>query len=150
MARINVQEAQAWSESSKLPVSSLDTVLETQVTNLIFPRLAVAGFPITTWTNESSTPALIRTLIAMYYVAALYDKHYAQEEEESSYASTLRNLADSNIAGLIAGSVELAEYELPVLGGTPSFFPNDTSSSMEPTADSPSNGGPSFTMGTIF
>jgi hypothetical protein len=117
---------------------------------LIFPRLLVAGYPTATWVNEASTPALIRTIIAMYYIAALYDRHYAQEEEESSYAITLRSLADANITGLISGSVELSEYELPVTGGTPSFFPNDLSSANEPTVDNPSDGGPAFMMGTIF
>jgi hypothetical protein len=150
MVHISVLEAQAWAESSKLPVSSVDANLEGQIVNLIFPRLSVGGFPITTWTNEASTPSLVRTIIAMYYIAALYDKHYAQEEEEASYANTLRSLADSNIAGLISGAIELAEYELPETDLIPSFFPNDLSSANEPTVDSPSDGGPAFMMGQVF
>jgi hypothetical protein len=128
----------------------VDANLDTQLSNLLFARLSTAGYPVSTWTNEASTPSLIRTLLAMWYIAALYDKHYAQEEEGASYAFTLRRLAEFNIVGLINGSVELTDYILPSDNLGPAFFPNDLSSANESTVDSPSDGGPAFMMGQVF
>jgi hypothetical protein len=150
MAHISVTEANAWTEPTKLTLASIDANIETQIINLIFPRFKTAGFPTTSWTNEASTPALIRTIIAMHYVAWQYDKHYAQEEEASAYAALLRVQADANIASLLTGDITLDEFVLPLDPGTPTFFPNDLSSSLEPTIDTPSDGGPSFMMGTVF
>jgi hypothetical protein len=149
MANFGVDDAKAWAESSKLPVSSIETQLATGVTNIVFARLR-AAMDISGWTNEASTPKLVRTILGMYYIAALYDKHYAQEDEESSYAITLRTLADQNLAGIISGAIEMDDFETPNITSAPSFFPNDESSMSPATLDAPSNGGPAFTMGSIF
>lgn len=149
MAHFTVAEAQAWAESTKLPVTTINADLEQAVTNLVFGQLRLL-FPVTTWTNESATPPLIRTILAMNYIAAVYEKHYAQEEEAAAYAATLRNLASASIAGLLSGNVTMDEYVLPVDTGQPTFFPNDLSSALEPTTDSPSDGGPAFMMGSVF
>jgi hypothetical protein len=149
MAHFTVAEAQAWAESTKLPVTSIDPDLEQAVTNLVFGQLRLL-FPISTWTNESATPPLIRTILAMYYIAAVYDKHYAQEEEAASYSATLRSLANSSIVGLLAGNVTIEEYQIVPETFAPSFFPNDASSANDPSQDFPSDGGPAFLMGSIF
>lgn len=149
MAHFTVAEAQAWAEPSKLPVTAIDSNLEKAITNLVFGQLRTL-FDVTGWTNESATPSLVRTILAMYYIAAIYDKHYAQEEEGAAYAITLRNLANANIAGLLSGNVTMAEYELATETFSPSFFPNDLSSANDPSSDFPSDGGPSFMMGSVF
>jgi hypothetical protein len=149
MAHFSVTEARAWAETSKLPISSLDASLEAQVTNIVFGLLSPT-FPTSTWTGEATTPALVRTILSMYYVAAVYDKHYAQEEEESTYSITLRSLANTNISGLLSGAITLDEYPLPEGSFQPSFFPNDASSANEPSTDFPSDGGPAFMMGSVF
>lgn len=149
MPHIGVADAQAWTEPTKLPISALDAALEDNVTKLVFGMLTPT-YNTTGWTSEATTPALVRTIIAMHYVAWLYDKHYAQEAEESAYANTLRRYADANIAGLLAGTITLDEYVLPAEVFNPSFFPNDLSSANEPTVDNPSDGGPSFMMGSVF
>lgn len=149
MANFSVQDARAWAESSKLPVTTIDADLSVAVTEVVFAMLR-PPFTTSAWTNEATTPKLIRTVLAMYYVAALHDKHYAQEEESSAYAVTLRQLADRNIAGLIAGNIEMDDYDSPTITSTPIFFPNDVSSATPADSDFPSNGGPAFTMGSIF
>lgn len=147
---ISLAEANAWSEPTKLTLSAIDAVLEDQISTLIFSRL-LGTFDTTTWVNEASTPKIVRTIIAMHYVAWTYDKFYSDDAEANAYAALLRSYADANLAGLIAGNIEL--IELPGANDTvssPAFFPNDASSDRQPTVDNPSDGPPAFTMGTVF
>jgi len=150
MANIDITDAQAWVEGTKLTLSSLDANLEPQVTSLIFAQL-LGTFNTVAWVNPASTPRIVRTIIAMHYVAWLYDRAYSDDAEANAYAALLRQYADANLAGLIAGTIELSELPDANAGiSSPSFFPTDLSSSQEPTDLNPSDGPPSFTMGTVF
>jgi hypothetical protein len=147
---ISVDEANAWVDSTKLAVSSIDANLEQQVTASIFARL-LGTFDTTTWINTSTTPQIVRTIIAMYYISWIYDRAYSDDAESNAYAALLRQYADANIAGLVAGTIELAELPDANAGvSSPTFFPTDFSSSQEPTDLNPSDGPPAFTMGTTF
>lgn len=164
MAHISLAEAQAWVEISKL--SFLDEngndnerfspELAEQNAQLVLSRLRAAfgASLVSTWVDETTTPKLVRTIIAMYYVAAEYDKHYSDEVDDNTnnYATILRRLADQNIAGLVDGSVELEEDPDANSGvGTPVFFPTDASSDNRIGFHTdPSDGGPAFLMGTVF
>jgi hypothetical protein len=142
---ITLAEARAWLEPTKLTLSTLDSELEAQVAQLL------GTFDTTTWVNAGSTPKAIRTMISMYYVAWTYDKHYSDDAENNAYADKLRRYADIMLAQLIAGTLELEELPDANIGvSSPSFFPNDESSAREPSDLSPSDGPPSFTMGTRF
>ena len=147
---ITLAEANAWLEPTKLTLSAIDSELEAQVTNLIFARL-LGTFDTASWLNVATTPKIVRTIIAMHYVAWTYDKTYSDDAESNAYAALLRQYADANLVGLIAGNIELEELPDANVGvSSPSFFPNDASSVREPTQDHPSDGPPSFTMGTVF
>lgn len=152
MAHISPEEANAWLESTKLSLSELDDELEWQITSQIMSRLS-AGFNTSTWTDATTTPRLVRTIIAMYYVAAVYDRTYSDNTDDtiSNYATILRSLAESNITGLLNGTITLEEDPTANADiGSPVFFPNDASSAQKPTRDNPSDGGPSFMMGMVF
>lgn len=150
MTSIALSDAQAWIEPTKLTLSVIEPELEAQITTQIFSQL-LGVFDTTAWVNPASTPAIVRSIIAMYYVAWVYDRAYSDDAEANAYAALLRSYADRNIAGLIAGNIELVELPDANVGvSSPSFFPNDASSAREPTQDSPSDGPPAFTMGTIF
>jgi hypothetical protein len=147
---ITLAEARAWLEPTKLTLSTLDSELEAQVATQVFAQL-LGTFDTTTWVNAGSTPKAIRTMISMYYVAWTYDKHYSDDAENNAYADKLRRYADIMLAQLIAGTLELEELPDANIGvSSPSFFPNDESSAREPSDLSPSDGPPSFTMGTRF
>lgn len=150
MARITLAEANAWLEPTKLTLAAIDPELESQVVNLVFGRLAPV-FETGSWLNDASTPSIVRTIIAMHYVAWTYDKYYSDDAESNAYARLLRQYADVNIAALVSGDIELVE--LPMANDEikkPAFFPNDVSSANDPTPDNPSDGGPSFLMGSVF
>lgn len=160
MAYITLDEANAWLELTKLSFTvdngRFSEELADQNAAIIFSRLRpVFGTDVVaTWTDASTTPKLVRTIITMYYVAAEYDKHYSDDVDDNvnNYATILRRLADQNIQGLIDGSVELEE--LPdgnSSQGIPVFFPTDASSDNRiGFHEDPSDGGPAFLMGQVF
>jgi hypothetical protein len=147
---ITLQEANAWIEPTKLTLSDIETELESQVTSQIFARL-LGTFDTASWVNVGSTPKIVRTVIAMYYVSWIYDRAYSDDADSNAYAERLRAYADATLIGLAAGSIELEELPDANAGiSSPTFFPNDASSAQEPTSLNPSDGPPSFTMGTVF
>lgn len=151
MARITVAEANAWLESTKLSLPNIETSLESQIGSQVLARLA-STYDTSSWTDTNSTPVLVRSIIAMYYAAMIYDRAYTDDNDTTNnWAQILRNLADQNIAGLLSGAITLVEQPDDNSDvSTPVFFPNDLSSSQCPTEENPSDGPAAFMMGTVF
>jgi hypothetical protein len=149
VAHITVAEAQAWAEGTKLTVTTLDTELEAHLAEEVIRQLDSA-FDVTTWTSDSTTPKLVRTIISKLYVAWLYDRQYSEDIEQngSNYADRLKENAAALLVGLIAGTIELPGVE--DIAGSPLFYPTDESSAMTPTVDDPSLGPAAFSMGMRF
>lgn len=160
MAYISLVEANAWVESTKLAFTAENNRFNNELANqnaqLVISKLRpiFGSDVVATWTSDATTPKLVRTIIAMYYVAAEYDKHYSDDVDDNvnNYATILRRLADQNIQGLIDGTVVLEEIPDGNSGqGTPVFFPTDASSDNRIGFHTdPSDGGPAFLMGTVF
>lgn len=157
MAYITPGDVNAWLESTKLSLSSLDSNLEPQISARIISRLAPA-FDVSSWADNTNTPVLVRSIIAMHYASSIYDRAYADENAEgsSNYAFILRRLADANISGLLAGTIILSEDPDAVQQDQPAFFPNDASSTVwvaggvECGPLQPGDGPASFSMGQVF
>lgn len=152
MMHIRVQEVNAWFEDTKLLLPALDTELEAQVAVQVFSAIG-AVYDTTSWTDETTTPSLVRTIEAMLYAAWIYDRAYGDDnDEQNTYSQLLRSKAEALIQGIVGGVVVLPDTP-ELSGGTldqPVFFPNDASSAQCPTADRPSDGPPSFSMGAVF
>lgn len=151
MANITVDEAQAWLEPSKLTIDALDEDLESQVVSEVLSRLATA-FDTSEWSSATTTPKLVRTIIAMMYVSWFYNRQYSEDEPNSNeYALRLLAVAEANIVGLLNGTLLLLDVTTTIeVGGPASFYPNDLSSAMDVTVDDPSLGPAKFSMGTIW
>lgn len=152
MANIAFADANAWLEPTKLTLSSetFDTALGEQVSSLVLGRFHDT-FDTEAWVSPETTPKLVKTIIAMHYVAWTYDKFYSDDAEANAYAALLRSYADANVESLLSGDVILDEEPDATVGiESPAFFPTDASSLNRPTSDFPSDGGPSFMMGTVF
>jgi hypothetical protein len=149
MAHITVPEAQAWAEGTKLTVASLDAELEAHLAEEVIRRLD-SGFDVTGWTNETTTPKLVRTIIAKLYIAWLYDRAYSEDiEQGNNYADRLKINAEALMQGLLDGTIELPGADAGTFG-EPAFYPTDASSAQEPTFDDPSLGPAAFAMGMRF
>lgn len=152
MAHFTLTEANAWLTETKLSLTTLDNSLASQSALQVLPRLA-GTFDTTSWTGDTNTPPLIRSIIAMYYVSWIYDRTYSDNTDDttSNFAFLLRQRADLVIEGLIGGALTLPEDpEANASVGQPTFFPNDASSANEPSTDFPSDGPAAFMMGTVF
>ena len=162
MPVFTASEANAFLDSTKLDIgTSIDNALADQMSLQVLPHLATV-YDTSSWIDDASTPALVRSLVAMLYVAALYDRVYSDNADDttSNYAFLLRRTVQSNISGLINGSLILAEDPDVAVGvDTPVFFPNDTSSQLNKAAgceggmgtlDDPANTDASFSMGLTF
>lgn len=152
-SHITLAEAKSWIELTKLVPAdfSVDTELERQVSQQVFARLQ-GIYQTNVWLDAVSTPDLVRSIIAMLYCAWIYDRAYSDDDDDqNTYADTLRRNAETLLAGLIDGSIDIPDISiLPTGQGQPAFFPNDTSSALSPTEDNPSDGAPAFLMGAIW
>jgi hypothetical protein len=149
---ISLAEAQAWAEPTKLTLDSLDSVLLGQVQSLVLSRVAIA-YPtdVVLWIGPGSTPSLIRTIISMLYVSWYIDRTYSQNADLSAYAARLAGIVESNIIGIVDGTIDIIEIVTDIGSATdPAFYPNDTSSALDPTFDDMSLGDAKFSMGRGF
>lgn len=150
MARITVEDVQGWVESSKLSITDLDMSFLPQIETEV---LAILGtvYDTAVWVDASSTPSLVKVIIAKMYAGWLYDKHYSENQaERNEYAQMLKDNANMLISGLTDGTVELPGIT-PASTQGPSFYPNDISSAQTPGDDGDWSLGPAkFSMGKIF
>jgi hypothetical protein len=147
---IAVTEAQAWLEPTKGTISTLDDNLLVQVQEPILRKID-GTYDVSGCVSPGTTPELLRTIIAMEYVARYYNRQYSEDNDQvNRYARQLMADAEALIQGIIDGAISLP---LPVVGsaaGTPMFYPTDASSLMCPTTDDPSLGPARFSMGQLF
>jgi len=147
--RITAAEAQGWGERTKLNLSTLDTDLCVQIEEEVLSRLGTV-YDTSTWVDPTTTPRLVRVIIAKLYVAWFYDRQYSENQDQGNdYAALLRNNAEMLMTGLLDGTIEIPNTpaDNPQQAA---FYPNDASSAMEPTAEDPSLGPAKFSMGKMF
>jgi hypothetical protein len=135
VAHINASDAQAWVESTKLPITSLDTNLEAQVSADILGQLMQTyGAFVPLWVDATTTPQIVRQVIAMFYTSWIYDRSYSEVEVDgarTSYGATLRQWAQNLLTGIINGSIAIAEIAPNAPAVAPDFYPNDASSTRQ-------------------
>lgn len=149
MSRIEVEDAQAWAEKTKLPIATLEPNLVSQVEGQVLDRLS-GGFDTSTWLDSATTPPIIKSVIAMFYVSWIYDKQYSEDQQQlNDYAMLLRAQAESLMIGIMDGSTAIPGLPVPTTGG-PAFYPTDSSSALQPTDLDSSLGDAKFTMSKIF
>lgn len=154
MARIRLDEVKALFERTKMDVQSLDTDLLALVETEVLQRLAIQIDPAVSvlWVDPSTTPDLIRTIIAKKYGAWIYQRQYSEDvgTSDNTYADKLDANAEMLITGILDGSIIVDGYTEDVT--TITFYPNDASSAQDLYSDpnDPSVGPASFSMGSVF
>lgn len=146
MAHIQLQDAQAWLESTKMNLQTLDVNLENQISSEVLGRISDTyndpTFGVPTWTSYANTPQLVKTAIAMIYAGWAYDRQYSEQVigagvpaargggvgGAGTYGSILRDNAELLIQGIISSSILLAEIQPNQPAVAPVFYPTDSSS----------------------
>lgn len=136
MAHINASDAQAWVESTKLPINTIDNNLEQQVAAEVLGNLTETyGEFVPSWTDATNTPQIVRQVIAMIYTSWVYDRAYSEVETagpNTSYGAVLRTWAEALLQNIIRGSVSIAEITPNEPAVAPVFYPNDASDALDP------------------
>lgn len=155
MARIDVTEAQAWAEQSKLKITALDAALLAHVEAMVLAELNRA-YDVTTvqalWVNPGTTPQLVRSLIAMRYVSLYYDRQYSENEGRNPWARRLDQMARDMMDSLATGAIDIPEVAGVVgVARAPRFYPTDASTAEAGATDQDPSAGPnSFSMNLAF
>lgn len=149
MTRVTQREIQSWLELTKLNLAALNTDLLEQLEEEVLIQLTPV-YTVSAWTNETTTPKIVRVIISKMYASWYIDKVYSENQDEGNdYAARLLANANMLIQGLVSGLFEIPGVPTPN-PGTPSFYPTDASSAQEPTEADPSLGGPWMSLGKVF
>ncbi len=131
MPNISPADAQAWFERTKHTVTTIDSALESQIASEVAARV-----PVEIGSTPETTPALVRSIIAMKYAAAYYNRVYSDEQGTSEYSDELEARAGRLLDGVISGQL-VVEPNIRSQGSFPSYYPSED---IEPR----------FTMGKVF
>jgi hypothetical protein len=155
VARIDVADAQAYVEKSKLTFNTLDAGLIAMVEPIVLGQLNRA-YDVSTiqnfWVNSATTPPLVRVLIALKYVSLYYDRAYSEDDGSNTWARRLDRMYNDLIDSISTGDIDIPEI-VGVVGvaRSPRFYPNDASTAESgPTTEDPAAGPNKFSMGMVF
>jgi len=148
---ITIEEANAWADKVKLNFGNLDVELESSQSTQVLSRVSQI-YDVTSWVDSSTTPSLIRKIIAMMYTGWYFQRTYSEDENTSTYGMMLIAQAEQLILGIIDGAITLSDAppNTDLLNSSPLFYPNDASSALTPTTDDMSLGPNKFSMGTVW
>lgn len=148
---VTIEDVQAWLETSKLSITSLDIELEQQITAETLGALQ-AAYPseVTSWVDANTTPVIVKKIIAMQIAGWMYLRAYSESDEDGLYGDKLLEKAAVLLAAIVEGITDIVEVPGAPIVGQPLFFPTDTSSANVATRDNPSDGPPRFSMAQVF
>jgi hypothetical protein len=126
--RVQVPDVQAWLESTKATVSTIEPALDLQIETQVLAQLE-AGFDVSTWVSPGTTPEVVKSVFAMLYAATYLDRQYSEDSDTTNaYAAKLESMAQLLIAGMLDGSVVVDGYITSDIDHSgPEFFPTDAS-----------------------
>ena len=140
MAHISVAEVQSWFTTNRLQLAVTDDLPEEpNIAQEVLSVLASA-YEVSSWTEVSTTPALVRKVISARVAAVRYSKTYADQIDEVSYADWLNAWAENLLEQILSGKAALLdltdeEQEAAQEGRSTVFWPTDQTAIAEPAAD---------------
>jgi hypothetical protein len=157
MAVVTVADVNAWLERTKIAVQSVDPTLETTAIARVFGRLS-SMYDVTTWTDASTTPTLVRAMVAMHVAAWTYNRAYTEDSPDGSpYANWLLNEAALWVSQTVDGVLTLTDAAPASTAPTgPSAYPDDSTGASQQYDDSgaaiggTTSAAAKFYMGTRF
>ena len=128
MAHVSVAEVQHWLDPDKLEIPGNDPLPEDdEIAPTVLARIATA-YDVSAWDTPSTTPAVVRKIIAMLVAANRYNKVYSETEDAGNrYANKLEGIAWNRVDWIVDGKLVLFDA-LDVLiadFARPKFYPDD-------------------------
>jgi hypothetical protein len=79
------------------------------------------------WTDETTTPALVRAVIGMRVAGYIYIRQYAEEASTwASYGQYLLRESEKWLDDILRGALDIAEEDFPTVSSI-EFYPTDLS-----------------------
>jgi len=149
-ALVSIDEVQSWLSEDRLQLS-FDNDLGEEVNISLLVRAALhTAYDTSSWVDRTTTPSLVRKVIAARVASVLYRKVYADQADELPYADWLNGWADDTLEGIANGTLRLldvvttVEADAAQVARSIAFKPNDA------TATADVEDATKFTIGQIF
>lgn len=116
MAHVSVAEVQHWLDPEKLHIAENDALPEDdQISPFVFGRLATI-YNVAAWDTPSTTPSVVRKIIAMLIAANRYNKVYSETDDAGNrYAGKLEGVAWDRVNMIVNGQISLFDATGDVL-----------------------------------
>jgi hypothetical protein len=126
MTVITDADIQQWLEPTKFHIDSFDPELEGSARELAFSTLSPV-YSIDTWTDESTTPKLVKDAIGMIVASWLYDRAFSEDfPDGTGWAQRLYDRAMTLLNGIVSGLIDIGESSTIVAGvSEPLYYPMD-------------------------
>jgi hypothetical protein len=129
---VTAAEVQQFLDTTKLEVASVDQELEVTWSTYVLSNLGQA-YNVSAWVDNTSTPQLVRSIIAMLIAAAIYQKAYSEATADAipPYGDKLEVTANEMIVSLVEGDMHLldAAPNIDELIEQPLYTPDDSTGS---------------------
>lgn len=153
MSYLNVKQVQAWLQSSKYHITTVDPELETAAKDYLFGEFA-QRYDTSSWTTATNTPSLVLSTMAMLVASYHLRRAVSQDDGLASYADWLETRVSKVCESIINGSVTLPGVPTDTdssLGSGPAYWPTDLATELSVTdPQNPESASRSFTMGMEF
>jgi hypothetical protein len=134
MPHVTVGDVQVWLDAGKLLIPENDTLPEDQTfADIVFGRIGQV-YTTTTWVDATTTPPLIKRIIAMLIAANRYNKIYSEEDDAGNrYANKLEGRAYDMVNMIVSGQIIVLDPSaVPIAGANvPVFYPDDQTGAVE-------------------
>lgn len=150
---VTAEEIQQWIQDSRLLVGSVDPALESSAYSRVVSALA-QRYTTATWTDSTTTPDLIRSVISMLIAAWMINRAHAETVGDvDAYGVHLESSAMVLLGGLADGSILIDDTAVgDYSAGQPGFWPTDmaTTIATEEGWDAEGAAPLMFTAGKVF
>jgi hypothetical protein len=124
---VSLSDVQQWLEKTKLTLTEVDPEFEASATAIAFSILS-SRYDTSTWTNETTTPEIVRVGLSMWIASYEYRRAYSESTAATanSYADWLEKRGSFIIEGLQNGLIDIPGVIETSSPTTPLYWPDDT------------------------
>ena len=108
---LTTQMVQAWVNTGKVTwATTVDAEFANQIASQVLAK-AARSFDTSTWHDDSATPSLILSIIAMIYVGRKFQEVYGDDSLNSDYGTALVTDANNMLENLVSGDLILTDAD---------------------------------------
>jgi hypothetical protein len=150
---LNVDQVQSWLQSTKYPLSHVDTTFEGLASTTVLGKLS-QRYDTSGWNDAATTPVLVIQIMSMLVASYELRKFASEEDGRTTHADWLEERAMMLCSDIVDGCIDIEGLDpnpASALGGGPLFWPTDQSTILADTHPTDALASPrAFSMGMYF